>query len=83
MDDATRPRDGSPDELRSARASLSELVGELTHAVLALFRARGLPLAERVTLAGGDPFEVIDVFVVTLRALADGLEAPDPDWLDE
>jgi hypothetical protein len=82
MDDATRPRGADEGELEAARSAVSELVGELTHSVLGLFRVRGMPLAERFTLAGGDPFEVMDVFVVTLRVLADGLETPNIDWLN-
>ncbi|MEX2268517.1 MAG: hypothetical protein WEA75_07525 [Acidimicrobiia bacterium] len=65
-----------------ARAEMSRIVGELTHVVLGLFRARGAAIAERIAALGGDPFEVIEVFVLTLRTLADGLEEPSLDWLD-
>jgi hypothetical protein len=41
-----------------------------------------LELSERITLAGGDPLEVIDLFVATLRVLADGLEEPNLDWVN-
>ena len=81
MDDATRSPDDVPGHLESIEAGLADLVGELTHAVLTLFRARGIPLAEQLTRLRRDPFEVVDLFVVTLRALADGLEDPDPNWL--
>ena len=81
MDDATRSNGGGTEDLGDVREDVSELVGEVTHVVLGVFRTRGLPLAERLRVAGGDPFEVMDVFAVTLRALADGLETPDPDWI--
>jgi hypothetical protein len=82
MGDATRPPGDAAEQLAAARAEMSGLVGELTHIVLGLFRARGIVVAERITVAGGHPFEVIDVFVVTLRALADGLEEPGLDSLE-
>jgi len=82
MDDATRPRGDDAEELEVLRSGVSELVGAVTHSVLGLFRARGLPLSQQIMLAGGDPLEVVDLFVVTLRALADGLEAPSLDWLN-
>jgi hypothetical protein len=66
--------------LEELRAECSVLVGEVTHAVLGVVRARAFPLAERIRVAGGDPFEVIEVVVVTLRALADGLAEPSPEW---
>jgi len=81
MDNATRSNSGGTDDLGAVREDVSELVGEVAHAVLGVFRARGLPLADRLTAAGGDPFEVIHVFAASLRALADGLETPDPDWI--
>lgn len=82
MDDVTRPRGDGAEGLEATKAAVAALAGELTHLVLGLFRSRGIALGERLTLAGGDPFEVIDVFVVTLRALAEGLESPDPAWLN-
>ncbi len=81
MDDATRSSGGGTEDLETVREDVSELVGEVAHAVLGVFRTRGLPLADRMTAAGGDPFEVIDIFAATLHALADGLETPDPDWI--
>ena len=80
MGDATCPHGGDAEELEALRSTAAELVGEVTHSVLALFRSQGLLLSEQIALAGGDPLEVIDVFVVTLRALADGLEEPSSDW---
>ena len=82
MGDATRPVGGAAEELAAARADMAGLVGELTHVVLGLFQARGAAIAERIAAVGGHPFEVIEVFVLTLRALADGLEEPSLDWLD-
>jgi len=82
MGDATRPPGDAAEELAAARADLSGLVGELTHVVLGLFQARGTAIAERIAVAGGYPFEVIEVFVLTLRAVADGLEEPGLDWLE-
>ena len=80
MGDATRPIDDAAGELAAARSELSALVGELTHAVLELFRTRGFAVSERITHAGGDPLEAVDVFVVTLRSLADGLADPISHW---
>lgn len=80
MGDATRPPEDAAEALAAARDELSGLVGELTHVVLGLLRVRGLELAERIRVAGGDPLEVIELFVETLRALADGLEAPNLEW---
>lgn len=80
MGDATRPPEDAAGELTAARDDLSGLVGELTHAVLGLLRSRGFGLADRIRAAGGDPLEVIDLIVETLRALADRLETPDAEW---
>jgi len=81
VDDATRSSGGGTEDLETVREEVSGLVGEVAHAVLGVFRSRALPLADRMAAAGGDPFEVIDVVAATLRALADGLETPDPDWI--
>jgi hypothetical protein len=82
MGDATRRPGDAAGALAAARGELSELVGDLTHLVLRLLRERGFAIAERITAAGGHPMEVIVVFAVTLRAVADGLEDPESDWLN-
>ncbi len=82
MNDATRRGEDGSGELEAARAAALGIVDELTHLVLGLFHRRGLELSERITLAGGDPLEVLDLFVATLRVLAEGLEEPNLDWVN-
>ena len=83
MGDATRPDGDAARRLEELRAAFPALVGELTHAVLEVVRTRGLPLAEQLETVGGDPFELLELLAVTLRALADGLEHPTREWLDD
>jgi len=84
MDDATRRPEGRPEDgqVVDVDAALGEVAGELTHVVLGVFDAHGFVLAEQLARAGRDPLEVLDVFAVTLRALANGLEFPCPEWID-
>ena len=82
MDDATRSVGDAAEEVAAIHADMVGLVGELTHVVLGLFQARVTDIAVRIADAGGHPLEVIDVIVLTLRALADGLEEPGLEWLD-
>ena len=79
MDDATRRSDETPHAETSAR--LTALVGAVTHAVLEVVESEAFPIAEQLRVEGHDPFSVIELVAVTLRALADGLEQPSEDWL--
>ncbi len=74
MDDATRLFGEMPDGLDAARAELTGLVDQVTHEVLELFSSRAVAIGERIAAAGGDPLEVLTVFVATLRVIAEGLE---------
>lgn len=82
MDNATRPPEDVPGDRAEVDVALAEVVGELTHVVLGVFRARGFGLAEQLVQVGRDPHEVLDVFAVTLYGLAAGLEAPSLEWLE-
>ncbi|MEX0664714.1 MAG: hypothetical protein WD598_08080 [Acidimicrobiia bacterium] len=82
MDDATRlPEDRLPDD-GEVDVALAEVVGELTHVVLGVFRSRGFGIAEQLAAVRRDPLEVLEVFALTLHGLADGLVDPSSEWLE-